>query len=113
MNEPSKNDWLRDINSRQRNVVFPDTVQNEGRLWRDIWVGKRSLNFAQWAGVLVLLLFFGGSLLFYLRMLWPGGQGSWWQKAINGYGVYVIVMGAIVTFIVIGNRRVRRNAHKH
>jgi hypothetical protein len=57
-------------------------------------------------------LFLGGSVIFYLRMLWPEGQASWWQKVINGYGVYVVVLGAIVAFIVIGNRKARRKAPK-
>jgi hypothetical protein len=112
MSKHAKDDWLRDIDARQRNVVFPDTVQNEGRFWRNIWAGK-SLSLAQRVGVLVLLLFFGGSVLFYLRMLWPEGQGSWWQKVISGYGVYIVVVGAIVAFVVIGNRRARRNAPRH
>ena len=112
MSKDAKNDWLRDIDSRQRNAVFPDTVQNEGRFWRNIWSGKTSLNLAQWAGVVILFLFLGGSVIFYLRMLWPEGQASWWQKVINGYGVYVVVLGAIVAFIVIGNRKARRKAPK-
>ncbi len=100
---------MRDIDARQRNVVFPDTVENEGRFWRNIWTGK-SLNLTQWVGLLVLILFFGGSVLFYLRMLWPVGQFSWWQKVISSYGVYIVVFGAIVVLIVIGNRRARRKA---
>ena len=28
--------WLRDIHGRQRNTVFPDTLQNESRFWRNI-----------------------------------------------------------------------------
>jgi len=45
-------------------------------------------------------------------MLWPEGQGPWWQKAIAGYGLYILIMGAVVTFIVIGNRKTRRSARK-
>lgn len=28
-------EWLQAINSRQRNVVFPDTLQNETRFWHN------------------------------------------------------------------------------
>jgi hypothetical protein len=34
-----RDEWLQDIEARQRNVVFPDTVQNEARFWRN--VGKQ------------------------------------------------------------------------
>ena len=30
------NEWLQDAKARQRNVVFPDTVQNETRFWRNL-----------------------------------------------------------------------------
>ena len=108
MSKHGKNDWLRDIDSRQRNVVFPDTIQNEGRFWRNAWAGKDSLNPAQWVGVVVLFVLFGGGLLSVLWNLWPEGQAPWWKKAIEGYGVYIAVIGAVGTFIAIGNRRARR-----
>jgi hypothetical protein len=113
MSKREDNDWLRDIDSRQRNEVFPDTVQNEGRLWRNLWSGRSPLNIAQWAGVVVLFLFFGGSVLFILRLLWPEGHGSWWKKTIDAYGIYVVAIGAVVTFIAIGNWRSRRDGPKH
>jgi hypothetical protein len=36
-----REEWLEDIEARQRNVVFPDTVNNEARLWRNIIEGKQ------------------------------------------------------------------------
>ena len=113
MSKHDKDDWLRDLDARQRNVIFPDPAQNEGRFWRNLWAGKDSLNLAQWVGLIVLFLFFGGSLFFILRMLWPEGQGFWWQKAIAAYGLYLVVIGALVAFILIGNRRARRSIQKH
>jgi len=112
MGKHGKDEWLRDIDRRQRNVVFPDTVQNEGRLWRNAWSGQQSLNFAQWAGVLVMFLFFGAGLVYVLVMLWPQGQASWWQKVISAYGLYILVIGAGVTIITLGNLRARRKAHR-
>ena len=40
----ANDECLKDVADRQRNTVFPDTVQNEGRFWRNIWSGKRSLT---------------------------------------------------------------------
>jgi hypothetical protein len=34
--EPKRDQWLEDVNKRQRNLVFPDNVQNEARFWRNL-----------------------------------------------------------------------------
>jgi hypothetical protein len=39
-----REEWLQDIEARQRNVVFPDTVNNEARFWRNIIEGKKKLS---------------------------------------------------------------------
>jgi len=103
---------LRDIDSRQRNVVFPDTLQNEGRFWRNLWASKESLSVAQWIGVLIMFFGLVACLAAYLRMLWPDIQEPSWQKVIDGYAVYIVVIGAAVAFIVVGNRRARRRGAK-
>jgi hypothetical protein len=36
----SLTDWERDVLNRQRNIVFPDTILNEGRFYRNIASGK-------------------------------------------------------------------------
>jgi len=39
-----REEWLQDIEARQRNVVFPDTVNNEARFWRNIIEGKQKFS---------------------------------------------------------------------
>jgi hypothetical protein len=109
MGRQSKDDWLRDIEARQRNVVFPDIVQNEGRFWRNIYSGRQSLALSQWLGILILL----ASLIVCLTTLWPRGEDVWWHKVIDGYGIFAVLTIAFVAFIVVGNRRARRKASKH
>ncbi|MGZ4842986.1 MAG: hypothetical protein ACXV5J_14640 [Candidatus Angelobacter sp.] len=46
--------WERDIINRQRNIVFPDTVLNEGRFYRNIFSGKAQLNTTQRIGILLI-----------------------------------------------------------
>lgn len=48
--------WLQDINARQRNIVFPDTAQNEARFWRNLYEGKEPLSKVQKAGIAVMFL---------------------------------------------------------
>jgi hypothetical protein len=56
MRKDSQDEWLRDVDARQRNVVFPDTAQNEARFWRNIISGKRPLTTAQVTGIAVVWL---------------------------------------------------------
>jgi hypothetical protein len=47
-------DWEQDVANRQRNVVFPDTVLNEGRFYRNIFQRKAPLSLPQKIGVFLL-----------------------------------------------------------
>jgi hypothetical protein len=55
-------EWERDVINRQRNIVFPDTMLNETRLFRNIVQGKTELTMVHRAGILVLatVAFWGG-----------------------------------------------------
>jgi hypothetical protein len=62
--EDHRDRWMRDIQSRQRNIVFPDTTQNEARFWRNL--GNPAFNtpakiglgvFAAWVlGILIVVV---------------------------------------------------------
>lgn len=47
--------WERDVLNRQRNIVFPDTVMNEGRYYRNIASGKAMYTLGQKIGLLVVV----------------------------------------------------------
>lgn len=59
-----RDQWLQDIQARQRNYVFPDTVQNEARFWRNLkdipWSTSTKI------GMAILAIFVGG---FGVRLL--------------------------------------------
>ena len=40
----TQREWLQDVEARQRNVVFPDTANNEARFWRNIMEGRQRLT---------------------------------------------------------------------
>jgi hypothetical protein len=46
---------MRDLDARQRNIVFPDTVQNEARFWRNL--GKTPSSTSAKTGLMVLAIF--------------------------------------------------------
>jgi hypothetical protein len=56
MRKVGRDEWLRDVDARQRNVVFPGTAQNEARFWRNIISGKRHLTTAQVTGIAIVWL---------------------------------------------------------
>jgi hypothetical protein len=110
MGHQGKEDWLRDIEARQRNIVFPDTAQNEARFWRNLYSCKSSLTGPQWTGLLVLLVVLLGSLAAYFRLLWPDSDAPWWQKVIAEYGIYIAITAFFVLLLLVGNHRGRRKA---
>lgn len=53
--ERKRDQWLQDVDYRQRNFVFPDTVQNEARFWRNL--GNSPWKTSTKVGVSVLAVF--------------------------------------------------------
>jgi hypothetical protein len=51
MPKQGREEWLRDVNESQRNVVFPDTVRNSSRFWRNLAAPKRRLTIGQIIGL--------------------------------------------------------------
>ena len=46
--------WERDVINRQRNIVFPDTVMNQGRYYRNIASGKAVFTLGQKVSLLIV-----------------------------------------------------------
>jgi hypothetical protein len=66
-----RDEWLQDIKARQRNFVFPDTLQNETRFWRNL--GKGPSSTAARAGLIVLAIFVLGVAAIFLVATYEGG----------------------------------------
>ena len=76
----SLKEWERDVINRQRNIVFPDTAENEARFWRNVLSGKRPLTVAQKIGLGILLL--GASTLVALTFT-SYDQGPWRSRLLG------------------------------
>ncbi|HXA83999.1 MAG TPA: hypothetical protein VNZ47_02920 [Candidatus Dormibacteraeota bacterium] len=50
--------WERDVLNRQRNIVFPDTVLNEGRFYRNIVYEKAVFSRGQKVSLLIVPMYF-------------------------------------------------------
>ena len=95
--------WLQDIEARQRNIVFPDTVQNETRFWRNL--SKRPLNTSSKIGLALLAMLGWGvfaSLLFAAVQ-----EGVTWTFVLG----MLLFFGPIFGLIGWATRRTLRNIH--
>jgi len=59
-NNHEHDQWLQDVEARQRNIVFPDTVQNEARFWHNL--SKRPLHTSTKIGLAFLAVMGLGGL---------------------------------------------------
>jgi hypothetical protein len=68
MSERKQRDqWLQDVRDRQNNIVFPQTLANETRLWRNL--GTRSPTALTWVGLAILAVFVFGCIGYFLVVL--------------------------------------------
>jgi hypothetical protein len=96
-----RDEWLQDIEDRQRNVVFPNTAANEARFWRNLIDGKQRLTVTQKIGLAIISLTVATLVATSIFE-----AGSLLRGAIN----WVIALGILVAFLALftlSNRRRR------
>jgi hypothetical protein len=95
--------WLQDIEARQRNIVFPDTVNNEARFWRNVIDGKHRLTTIQRVGVgLFCLMIAGVALLITFPLRFGPGQSTFsWSNLLAGGFDWLIGLGVLGAFLLI------------
>jgi hypothetical protein len=87
----TKEEWLEDIEQRQRNVVFPDTAGNEARFWRNLVEDKGKLTAIQEVGVAVMVIAALG--LFFITFEMNG--------LVQGLIDWVLALGFLAAFLGI------------
>ena len=105
MSDNRKRDrWLQDVESRQRNVVFPDTMQNETRFWRNL--GEQPWTTSTKIGLAALGLLGWGSFVAVLVAAFQAG--------ITGTFVLgmIIFCGTLFGALAWATRRSLRNIEK-
>jgi hypothetical protein len=98
----TQREWLQDVEARQRNVVFPDTANNEARFWRNIMEGRQRLTTAQKLGIgLFGLLALGLFVLITFSGNNPLSPGFSWTK-LAGAGIdWALAFGVLGGFILL------------
>jgi hypothetical protein len=102
-------DWEQDISARQRNIVFPDTVQNEGRFWRNLATGKQKLTIVQVIGI--ALMFLTLAAIFWsdaARKFRFAASGSVFDRLLPVLSEWAIILVVFVVFFLLLRWRVRR-----
>jgi hypothetical protein len=102
-NNHKRDQWLQDVEARQRNVVFPETVQNEARFWRNI--SKLPLNTSSKIGLVLLALLGWG--VFARLFLATIQAGVTWLFVLG----MLLLWGPILGVIAWATRRSLRNIH--
>ena len=104
-----REEWLQDIDARQRNTVFPDTVQNETRLWRNLASSQQKLTIVQVVGValicLTLLALLGSDLVRRYRF---ASSGTAFARLVPILADSAIFLAACAAFFLVLRWRVRR-----
>ncbi len=102
----SRKEWLKDVNERQRNLVFPDTLRNEMRFWRNLGSGAGRLTKAQAIGVALLFAAPLGVIVSEAaRRYRYAGPGSVFDRLAGAFGysvLFLLFLGAV--FLLIGWR---------
>ena len=96
-----RDQWLQDIEARQHNVVFPDTVENEVRFWRNLGKGPSSTSAK--AGLVVLAIFVFGCAAILLVATYKAGV--LWEFGLG----MLLFCGSIFGAIAWATRRSLRN----
>lgn len=100
-NNRKHDQWLQDVEARQRNIVFPSTVQNEARFWRNL--SKQPLTTSSKVGLGIFGVFVFALLIWILVAAVGAGEG--WQLAV----LMILFCAPIFGAIAWATRRSLRN----
>ena len=110
MRKRGREAWLDDIRASQRNVVFPDTVQNEGRFWRNILSGKGRFTITQVVGIGLMYLTMGGviGIAVYQKVHNSSATGSLFNRLVTNFGNWIVLFSIFGVLFLLLRWRVRR-----
>lgn len=94
-----KVEWEQDIINRQRNIVFPDTVLNEGRFYRNLF--SRDAEFT--TGQRIAMVFFGLCIMLGPGCVGLSGSLSSLLQANASSGIFELVPFCLTAaFVLLG-----------
>jgi len=114
MTKRSPDEFRRDIEMRQRNLVYPDTLRNEARGWRGLMTSKEPLSVVQVVGMLIMLLGLPLVMVKLALTQFHDTPGTGVGRLVAGFGGYVIYLLICAALFLLLRWRVRKalGAHK-
>lgn len=103
MKKDTREEWLKDVDARQRNVVFPETAANEARFWRNAISGQNRLGLVQIMGITLMCITLGASIyaFFSTELRASSTDGTMWDRIGSVFGIRLIVLGVIGGFLLL------------
>ena len=93
MKRQSLNQFHRDVETRQRNIVFPDTARNEAGMWRNLMTSKAPLRISQLVGILIMYLSLGLLWVKLALMQLHATPGRGLIRILAAFGGWFIYLG--------------------
>ncbi|MGB8733991.1 MAG: hypothetical protein WCC99_22260 [Candidatus Sulfotelmatobacter sp.] len=103
-NQHKRDQWLHEIAARQRNIVFPNTLENETRFWRNLGTGPAKLSTTLGLGVLAIFVFSFAAMILIAMFK----AGALWRFIMG----MVLFCGSIFGTIAWATRRSLRSLEK-
>jgi hypothetical protein len=107
-----REDLQSDLEQRQRNIVFPDTAENEARFWRNILSNRRKLSPVQIIGI--GLIYAAMAAVFYgmISTELHTSQGSGeplWERIWTSTGGWIVLLAIFFGVLLVGSLVSKRN----
>ena len=103
-NDRKRDQWLQDVEARQRNIVFPNTVENEARFWRNLGTQRSNTSTNVGLGILGVFVYAGLITIFVAAFR----EGVAWRLAVG----MILFCGPLFGAIAWATRRSLRNIEK-
>jgi hypothetical protein len=94
-NDRKRDQWLQDVEARQRNIVFPNTVENEARFWRNLGTQRSNTSTKVGLGILGVFVYAGLITIFVAAFR----EGVAWRLAVG----MILFCGATVRCYRLGH----------
>jgi hypothetical protein len=108
--------WAAEVEDRQRNYVFPKTLENETEGYRRLYQSGNPLSTPQFVGFLLLiaalLISLAGFLWVAVFSRWTTLNGPWWEKLVTLLAPYAILFGGFAVPLVLMGISARRTLSK-
>src|SRR5262249_21391720 len=103
MNKPQPENWMREVEARQHNTVFPRTIENEARGWRSLIQRKQALTPIQVVGVALIYITLGAALynIAYWQLRLSSARGTRLERFIDNFGGWILALSICSVFFLV------------